>query len=391
MFVAAKAGGGRSLGMRQAQNERALADVLRKERLLLLRSYRLPAWASSSERGMSLKDRAELNDQLGQLLSRGVPLVEALEVTASAVGGSAKPIIERMREWVAAGSSFADACQKTGVFDRVTVAVYRAAERTGDLAGASKQLAVTMRRQLSVKGKAATLMIYPAIVLTIAVLVSTLMLTVIVPRIGAALRDMRLDLPVYTKIVMGLGDWMRAQWLFLLIGAGVLLVTIVIVRKKIAAAAISASRRVPLMKEVLLAQESARFFSVMAAMTRSGVPLADALGVANDAVGLPALKSQLMTLRQKLIEGGVLRLLIENVSALPLATRRLLIAAERAGDLETAFDGLASDMADEVDRKATRLLAALEPLLIVCMFLMIASILLSIMVPLITLTSKASF
>jgi len=130
---------------------------------------------------------------------------------------------------------------------------------------------------------------------------------------------------------------------------------------------------------------------VMAAMTRSGVPLADALGVANDTVGLPALKAQLMTLRQKLIEGGVLRMLIENVSALPLATRRLLIAAERAGDLETAFDGLASDMADEVDRKATRLLAALEPLLIVCMFLMIASILLSIMVPLITLTSKASF
>jgi type II secretory pathway component PulF len=387
-FVAAKTGGGRSVGLRQAPNERALAEVLRREKLLLLRSYRLPKWATK-EQGLRLKDRAALNEQLGQLLSRGVPLVEALEVTASTVGGSAKPIIDKMRELVAAGSSFGDACQKTGKFDRVTVAVYRAAERTGDLAGASKQLAVNARRQLAVAGKAATLMIYPAIVLTIAILVSTLMLTVIVPKIGAALSGMHIELPGYSKLVIGLGTLMRANWFWLLVGVGTALILVIVLHKQVIALVQRLARRTPLMREVVLAQESARFFAVMAAMTRSGVPLADALGVANDAVGLPVLKRQLVTLRQKLIEGGVLRVLIENVTALPLATRRLLIAAERAGDLETAFDGLASDMADEVDRKATRLLAALEPLLIVCMFLIIASILLAIMVPLITLTSKA--
>src|SRR5262245_24072474 len=121
-FVAAKTGGGRSVGLRQAPSERALAEVLRREKLLLLRSYRLPKWATK-EQGLRLKDRAALNEQLGQLLSRGVPLVESLEVTASAVGGGAKPIIDKMRELVAAGASFGDACQKTGKFDRVTVAV----------------------------------------------------------------------------------------------------------------------------------------------------------------------------------------------------------------------------------------------------------------------------
>jgi type II secretory pathway component PulF len=389
VFVAAKTGGGRSVGMRQAANERALAESLRKERLLLLRSYKLPAWAASPDKGMSLKDRAELNEQLGQLLSRGVPLVEALEVTASAVGGGAKPIIERMREAVAAGSSFADACQKTGVFDRVTVSVYRAAERTGDLAGAAKQLSMTMRRQLAVKGKAATLMIYPAIVLSIAVVVSTVLLTVVVPLIGRAFKGMNITLPWYSQFMMGLGEGMRSHWVWLVAAAVGLVVGVVVGRSQLAAAAARLSRRMPLLRDVVLAQESARFFSVMAAMTRSGVPLADALGVASEAVGLPTLKKQLVTLRQRLIEGGVLRVLIENVSALPLATRRLLIAAERAGDLETAFDGLASDMSEEVDRRASRLLAALEPLLLVCMFLIIGTILLSIMVPLITATSKA--
>jgi general secretion pathway protein F len=275
-----------------------------------------------------------------------------------------------------------------GVFDRVTVAVYRAAERTGDLSGASKQLAITARRQLAISGKAATLMIYPAIVMTIAVIVTSLLLTVIVPRIAKAMETMNAKLPWYTKAVMGSGMWARDHALFILMGIGALLVAAIVMRKKVLAGVGHVSRRLPLLKEVVLSQESARFFSVMAAMTRSGVPLADALGVANEAVGHPLLKKQLMTLRSRLIEGGVLRSLIENVVALPLATRRLLIAAERAGDMETVFDALASDMADETDRRATRLLAALEPLLIVGMFLVIGSIIVSIMLPLMTMASQ---
>jgi type II secretory pathway component PulF len=377
------------MGVRQAISERALADVLRRERLLLLRSYRLPKWASSPEKGLRLQDRAELNEQLGQLLSRGVPLVEALEVVANSVRPAARPTVEKMRELVAAGSSFADACQKTGAFDRVTVAVYRAAERTGDLAGAAKQLAVNARRQLAVSGKAATLMIYPVVVMTISSVVLLGLLTVLVPIIGRSLEQMRMKLPWYTEVVMTVGLGLRNNLLIVAIVIGVILIAIVLGRAQIAAASRSFMRRIPLMREVVLAQESARFFSVMAAMTRSGVPLADALGVANEAVSLPSLRRQLETLRNRLIEGGILRTLIENVSELPLATRRLLIAAERAGDLETAFDGLAADMADEVERRSSRLLAALEPLLIVAMFLIIGSVLLAIMIPIIGMANRA--
>jgi general secretion pathway protein F len=386
-FLAATATGGKTLGIRQAASPRALADVLRKERLLLLKSYKLPKWATS-EKGLKLKDRATLNEQLYQLLSRGVPLVEALEVTASAVGGPARPVVEKMRELVAAGSGFGDAAQRVGTFDRVTVAVYRAAEKSGDLAGAAKQLAITARRQMAISGKAATLMIYPAIVMTVAILVTSMLMTVIVPRIAKAMESLNAKLPWYTKMIMGVGIWSRDHALIILGVVAGLAIAGIILRKKVIAAVGQLSRRLPMIKEVVLAQESARFFSVMAAMTRSGVPLADALGVASEAVGHAALRKQLMTLRTKLIEGGVLRNLIEHTGVLPLATRRLLIAAERAGDMETVFDALATDMADETDRRATRLLAALEPLLIVGMFILIGSILVSIMVPLMTMASQ---
>jgi general secretion pathway protein F len=390
LYVATTATGGRSLGVRQARDKRALAEALRRERMLLMRSYRLPAWAGGGgERGLKLKDRADMNEQLAQLLSRGVPLVEALEVTASAVAPAARPTIERMRELVAAGSSFSDACQKMGAFDRVSVAVYRAAERTGDLAGTCKQLATTARRQLRVVGKVVTLLIYPAIVVSFSIIVAALMLTVLVPMIGRSLAQMGVELPWYSKVVIGFGQTLRANGLLVLLVIGALAIAAIVMRRAVGAAISRVSRRIPLMRDVILAAESARFFGVMAAMTRSGVPLADALGVANEAIGLPALKRQLVTLRTRLIEGGVLRNLIENVGSLPLATRRLLIAAERAGDMETVFDSLAADMADEVDRRSGRLLAALEPALIIGMFLVIGSLLLSIMVPLITLTRQA--
>lgn len=388
-FVAAKAGGGRALGFRHAISERALADVLRRERLLLLRSYRMPSWATVGEQGtLKLRDRAELNEQLAQLLSRGVPLVESLEVVASSVRPGAKPTIEKMRELVAAGSSFADACQKTGAFDRVTVAVYRAAERTGDLAGPAKQLAINSRRQLAVGAKATTLMIYPTVVISISIVVALIMLTTVVPRIGESMARMDFQLPWYSLLVMQAGQGIVANWLWLVVGLGLLLVLGVVGRAQALAMVRHAMRRTPLLREVVLAQESARFFSVMAAMTRSGVPLADALGVANETVGLPKLRRELEHLRTRLIEGGVLRMLIENVTMLPLATRKLLIAAERAGDMETAFDSLAADMTDEVDRRAMRLLSVLEPMLIVMMFLIIGSIVMALLLPLMTMAGR---
>ncbi|MCC6659307.1 MAG: type II secretion system F family protein [Phycisphaerales bacterium] len=387
-FVAATASGGRTMGVREARDPRALADTLRRERLLLLRSYKLPAWAVR-EQGLPLKDRAAFNDQLAQLLHRGVPLVEALEVTASAVSPHARTLVERMREAVAAGAGFADACAKTGVFDRVTIAVYRAAERTGDLAGSTRQLAMNAKRQLKVVRKVATLLLYPAVVLVFGTGVTLLMLMAVVPRIADALAQLNLTLPWYTQVLVGIGRFMQTYWLFLLVGALAGLTAAVIARKPLLAAAMRLARRTPFLRDVLLASESARFFSVMAAMTRSGVTLGDSLSVGVEAVGMPVLRRELGTLRARLVEGGILRNLIESVTALPLATRRLLIAGERAGDMEAVFDALAEDMTDEVDRRAERFLHFLEPMLIVLLFLAIGGMMVSIMVPLITLTQQA--
>jgi general secretion pathway protein F len=386
LYVAARPGGRRKFGIRTARNLGALAESLRGENQLLLRSWKLPGAAREPQ--LHLKDHASLNEQLAQLLSRGVPLVEALEVTGATVRPAARSKMLRMRDLVAAGSSFADACRSVGGFDAVTIAVYRGAERSGDLVGAARQLAETARRRLRVAGKATTLMLYPAIVLTISIIVASIMLIFVVPMIGEGLAKADIELPTYSKIVMGLGFWLKGHLTLVgLVLAGLAFLALV-GRAAVMEAIRRFMRQAPLIRDVVVAQELARFFSVMAAMTRTGVPLADALAVANQAVGHPALRRQLERLRNRLVEGGLLRLLIEEVTQFPIATRRLLVAAERSGDLESAFATLAGDMAEEVDRRSSRFLAVLEPALIVMMFLIIGSLLVSMLLPLLTLTSK---
>lgn len=386
-FVAAKQGGGRSMGVKAARSERALAEVLRRERQVLLRTWALPGWLSA-EPQMKTKDHLVLNDQLAQLLSRGVPLVESLEVVESVIRPQHRPRIVRMREAVSGGASFADACRAVGGFDVVTIAVYRAAERTGDLAGAAEQLSQTARRQLKIAGKATTLLLYPLIVLSIGVIAGAFLLTVILPTIGESLVDAGADIPLYTEILMAVGLFLRANWLPVIAGLVVLAVCGIVGRQGVARVFGRLSRVVPILKDVILTQETARFFTVMAALSRSGVPIADGIAVSANAINHPMLRKQFDRLRARLVEGGVLPRLIDDVDALPVATRRLLIAADRAGDLDTAFDSLASDMGDALEAQTQRLLSALEPLLIVLLFLMIGSLVMAIMVPMITMSTQ---
>jgi type II secretory pathway component PulF len=387
LYLAVRPGGGRKMGVRQAGSLPALAQSLRTENQLLVKSWRVPGWVAR-EVNLTLKDQSALNDQLSQLLSRGVPLVEALDVVTQTVVPRTRPRMVRLRDLVQSGSSFADACKSVGGFDTVQIAVYRAAERSGDLAGAAKELATTARRRLAIAGKATTLMIYPIIVMSISMVVATLMMLVVVPMMGEGLAKSDIPLPWFSKVVIGTGMFLRDNVFWFALVVCSLAILGILGRGAIIKFFERMMRTLPRVRDVVLAQESARFFSVMGAMTRTGVPISDALAVANQAITHPVMRKQLERLRTRLIEGGLLRTLIDEVSTLPVATRRLLLAAERSGDLESAFHTLAGDMADEVERTSTRLLAVLEPLLIIFMFLIIGALLMSLMLPVITATSQ---
>jgi len=275
--------------------------------------------------------------------------------------------------------------QIEGGFEPVTISVYRAAERTGDLGAAGKRLADSAKRQLAIRGKTITVMIYPLVVTSISLLIVIGILTFLVPMFSKQFEQMGFDdLNILSRAVFATGTWLSENKPLALLIAGILGVLAFLARNRLMGVFFSVLRKLPAVDTLLLTVESARFFSVMGAMTKSGVPLAEALGTSTDVIANPKLRTQLQTLRRKLVEGGVLRTLIEDVTALPLATRRLLIAGERGGDLDSVFDALSIDLADDVDTRTARLLALLEPLIIVGMFSLIGPLIMAIALPLMT-------
>lgn len=387
LYLATKPGGGRTVGLRRSRSQRALAESLRQDRQVLQRAWKLPV--SAGEQGpFNLADQEAMNTQLSQLLSRGVPLIDALEVASTVVSPRTSERVLRMREMVASGRSFAEACAQAQAFDEVSIAVYKAGERTGDLAGAAAQLGENARRIRAVAGKAITMMIYPLVVLSIAMGAVIVLLTIVVPMIGGAMAEAGVELPAFTRIVLGLGLFLRGNAIILLaLFAGVIVVGVA-ARSAVAGMLMSVVRRLPGVKTVVKHQELARFFSVMGAMTRSGIPLADALSVSSKAIGDPVLAKDLTRLRSRLIEGGVFRTLVEKVESLPNATRRLMIAADQGGELDSAFNSLAQDHANEVDTRTERLMAVLEPLLIVMLFMIIGVVIAAVMLPMFSVTSN---
>jgi len=386
-FVAVNAAGAKKMGLRAAPSEADLLNDLSNDRLLLLNAWPMPSWIAARS-SISTKDQLALNEQLESLLNRGVPLTDALDVAASLVSTSTKQRIEKMRSAVASGASFADACAQVGGFDDVTVTVYRAAEKSGDLAIAAGGLAQSARRKMAIAGKVGTLLIYPVMVLSIGVIVGVIMLVFVIPQIGSAIKSFGSEIPWYTTAVLWVGDVLRTQWLPIISVITLLAILGIVGRNQVAAIIGALLRKLPLFGPLLLASESARFFSVMAAMTRSGVTIADALAVASNVVTHPKLNAQLQTLQTQLVEGGVFTTIIERVDAFPLATRRLLIAADKAGDLESAFGGLSEDLSNEVNKQSDRLLAVLEPALIVLIFILVGGLIASIMIPLLTSTGS---
>ncbi len=387
-FTAVTATGARRRGVRVAEGRADLADSLGEESLLLLRAWELPSWASGGgNASLALSDYLLLNEQLSLLVSRGVPLVEALEVAESVVSPKAQRTVRQLREKVAAGDSFADACAEVGGFDEVAVAVYRAAERSGDLAPAAKRLSESAKRRATVAARAKTMLMYPLFVTVVGFAVLALMLLVVVPTLGEALQQANAQLPGYSKVVIDTGLWMRSNLLLVVFLIGALLIGVILGRRAIVPAAASLLRRVPAVENAALSGECASLFAVLAAMSRSGVPLADALSVSAKTVKHSELRGQLEKLQMGLVEGGVFSALVDDVEALPLATRKLLIAADRAGDLEPTFESLTQEYAERSEEASSRLLALLGPSILVLVFLFVGAIVLALMIPLMNLSS----
>ena len=385
---------------REAANETALLLALQQEGLLPIKitpaSSKSFAWLSFGRKksGISRKDVTLFTHELLTLLQSGLPLDRALvvllELTESQPPMNA--MVGKVLEAVKGGAQFSDALeQQTGVFSRFYLNLIRAGEAGGALEQVLERLADYLERSQELRETVSTAMIYPAILLTMSAASLLLLLTFVVPQFTEMFESAGKELPVPTQIVVGVAQALKDYWWALpLIVIGITSYF----RYQMA----DRERRykwdrrwihLPLVGDLIKKITVANFSRTLATLLGNGVTLLTALTIVKDTVSNLVVAEKIDLAVESLKQGGGLTGPLIESGLFPTLAIQMIKLGEDSGHLDQMLDRVATTYDKEVKTAVQRMLALLEPALIVGLGIMIAGIIISILMAILSVNDLA--
>lgn len=338
------------------------------------------------DRRLRTEVRAMLYREIGALLRAGLPLTEALEVLIQSPElGVSRATLAGIRDRVREGATMADALAAAG--RQVTAfeqAVVQSGERSGRLGEVFERLAAFLEEQAQVSARMQTALIYPAIVLVLALVIVVMMLGFLVPALGRMLEEARMPLPWLTRAMLAIGRWVLPALAPLALAA---LAGIAWWRARLAADERWRRRRdrflfrVPVWGEAYGALVNLRFARTLALLLRGGVTLVEGIGLAGRATGNAWTLDLCGALAEQVRHGqkfsDALRVTPPLNTSLPAWVR----AGEVSGQLDVMLESAATRYQQQWDRRMARLLSLLEPALILVVGVFVLLVALSILLP----------
>jgi len=337
-----------------------------------------------------LETRAMIYRELGALLRAGLPLEHALETLLespelgqdrSKIAG----ILDRIRE----GGSFADALKDAGrgvtPFEQAVVQV---GERAATLEIILERLADFLEEQERLHDKVQTALIYPLIILSVAVAIAVMMFGIMIPRVAALLAETNMELPALTRGVMAFSHWvMPVLFLLLVVGAGIG----IFYRHKADGQGIALSQRIllrlPFVRRAYTALVSLRFARTLAVLLEGGVSLVEGILLSGKATGNTEIANQTERAAELIQQGESLANAIRTVDGLNPSLAGWIQAGETGGRLAPLLENAADRYQQQWDKSVARGLSLLEPLLILGVWGLVFVIALAILLPVMSLNN----
>lgn len=323
--------------------------------------------------------------ELSTLLGVGIPLLEAIDtIKRQHKDRRFGAVLLTLRDRVAAGVSLAEAMrEQPDVFDVLCVSVTEVGESTGTLDAALERVAEFKERSLAFRNKLGTVLLYPAIVLVMAVGVSVLLMTVVVPNLLAALVESGRPLPMPTRVVKFVSDLLVMHWPVMVaaIVGFVVGIRIALGIPRVKLAWHRAQLRIPVAGELLRKQAIVRLSVLMSTLLRGGVVFVRALEIARQATSNLVLQDALKRCEIAVAAGRDIGPALEETNAFPPVVVQVVSVGQHAGRLEEMLDRLAADYDRQVATAAQRLTALLEPALILVLVVIVGFIVLATILP----------
>ncbi|MFA5927224.1 MAG: type II secretion system F family protein [Patescibacteria group bacterium] len=338
---------------------------------------------------ITLKDKALFARQLATMVSAGLPLTKAMTIVISqARTERIKNIFHSVLNDLEEGSSFSSALAKhPEAFDRVFVSIINSGETTGKLDIVLTQLANQLENDSNFLGKVKSVMYYPIFIVLALVAVATYMVMVIIPQLRTIFDQANMDLPIATRILLGISDFMRANIIIT-----VLILVIAIVIGKIWLSSPSGVRAInflqitiPVSKELFEGVYIGRFARVMEMLIGAGVPLLDSL------------RTSAAVLKNEIYEDGIMSVISRVEKGVPLSTEMLknpifpqfvgqmVAVGEETGQLDKVLGKIADYYDEEVSSKLKVISSLVEPIVLIVIGVGVAFLVFAVLVPIFNL------
>ncbi len=380
-YTAVSVDGTKIRGRMDAGGVPQLTHLLGEEGLFLLNQQETTK--VQKQKKMKLIEVADFCRQLAAMLASGITLIRAMQIISQRDN---KPHIQKVYDAVIEdlqkGTSLSDSMANQGkAFPELLINMMRAGESSGRMDTTATKMADQYDKEHRLNGKIKNATMYPAILGVLIVIVVIAIFTFVLPTFFEMFEGQAL--PVPTQVVMAISDFLVAYWLYLLIGVLILVMIISAIfrmphprrwKDKV-------KLKIPKIGKLLKTIYTARFARTMASLYVSGIPMIQSLTIARKTIGNTYIDHQFDMVIDKLANGQTLSQSLMDVDGFEPKLKSTILIGEESGRLEQMLESVADQFDYDSEMASQRMVALIEPVLIVVMAVVIAFVMISVMLP----------
>ncbi|MDT8316406.1 MAG: type II secretion system F family protein [bacterium] len=329
------------------------------------------------------------NQELVALLKAGLPLLASIETLAGKEENRYfKELLGRVADEVRKGAPLSEALEGAPrVFNKLYISSIKAGEKSGELGTNILRYISYAKRVEELKKKFVSASVYPLILLSVAAIVIMFLILYVVPSFSQVFIDSGTELPVPTRILIGLTDFITSNILIIAILVFISYPSFLVAKKRpeVGSWLDIMKTKIPWIGETLKKYAIAKFCRTLSTLLKSGEPLVTAISLSAGTLDNNYLEENILLASGKVKEGGSLADALEETGLVPSTALKMIMVGESSGALDEMFENVAELFEEEVDRRLNLVTTAIEPVLMLTMGLVIAFIVVAMYLPIFNL------
>ncbi|WP_237057649.1 type II secretion system F family protein [Microbulbifer sediminum] len=367
-------------------NPALIKAQLRKQGIIANQVKKKPKPLFGGKKRVKPADIALFTRQMATMMKAGVPLVQSFELVADGLDNDGvRDLILKVRDDVASGTAFAEALRKHPLyFDELFCNLVASGEQSGALETMLDRIATYKEKTESLKAKIKKAMTYPIAVIVVAIIVTAILLIKVVPQFAETFSSFGAGLPAFTQFVVGLSEWMQANWFYALLVVVIGIGGTLEVKKRNKNVAEFFDRlalKLPILGSITYNSIAARFARTLSTTFAAGVPLIDALKSVAGATGNSVYEEATLKIRDQVATGIPLNGALRASGLYPTMLVQMTAIGEESGALDEMLSKAADFYEEAVDNMVDNLTTLLEPMIMAVLGILVGGLMIAMYLP----------